>query len=50
MVLVCMILTIREMSPVVRNMLALRASCIALKKHHTPNTLVLQTNRKFFPR
>lgn len=32
MVLVCMILTIREMSPVVRNMLALRVSCIAQKK------------------
>lgn len=35
MVLVCMILTIREMSPVVRNMLALRVSCIAQKKTTT---------------
>lgn len=36
MVLVCMILTIREMSPVVRNMLALRASCIAQKNTTLP--------------
>lgn len=46
MVLVCTILTIREMNPLVRNMPTHASSSIALKKPHTSSTLVLYTDGK----